>query len=46
MKKLIILGIFLVGCNTNPPKPFIAGEEVSAPAGCIELRKKDAKADC
>ena len=40
---LLSLALFisaLVACESVPPEPFVIGEEVSPPYGCIEGRKR------
>ena len=41
--KLLIVIFLLSGCN-NKPTPFILGEEVEPPYGCIEARRREV--DC
>ena len=40
---MVLLVLLLSGCN-NKPTPFILGEEVEPPYGCIEARRREV--DC
>lgn len=51
MKKLLLLIVAscLIACTTAPqvpPTPFETGAIVTAPQGCLELRKTNSKAEC
>lgn len=50
MKKLLLLAITacLMACSSPPtvPTPFETGATVTAPQGCVQLRKENSKADC
>lgn len=37
---------FLSSCSGFQPKPFILGEEISAPFGCEKLLENDPQGDC
>lgn len=34
------LGLVLSACQTTDPEPFILGDEVKPPRGCVEARKR------
>lgn len=36
---MVLLVLLLSGCQTKP-KPFVLGDEVDPPFGCVEARKR------
>jgi hypothetical protein len=36
---MVLLVLLLSGCQAKP-KPFVLGDEVSPPSGCIEARER------
>lgn len=43
---VLLCAALLVGCNSQPPTPFVAGEITHPPLGCTRLRLERIDADC